>query len=102
MYDGIEGDTPKDIDYDLGSSSVSVKFSGFESALHGISSFVWAVETKPGLEDVQPFTEIGIYTSEEANDAGTGNSILLCCCDYMFTLIQLLFCCFFVIKNPNM
>ena len=96
MYDGIEGDTPEDIDYDLGSSSVSVKFSGFESTLHGISSFVWAVGTKPGLEDVQPFTEIGIYTSEEANDVGTGNSTLLCCSYYMFTLIQLLFCCVFV------
>ena len=92
-------EAPDDIDYDVDSSSISVKFSGFESALHGISSFVWAVGTKPGLEDVQPFTEIGIYTSEEGNDAGTGNLIVLCCCYYMFKLMQLLLCCVSFYKN---
>ena len=51
---------------------MSVTFSGFESTLHGISAFVWAVGTEAGLEDVQPFTELGINLSEEANADGTG------------------------------
>ena len=49
-----------------------MRFSGFESTLHGISSFAWAVGTEPSLEDIQPFTELGISVVEETNNDGTG------------------------------
>ena len=62
-----------------------MSFSGFKSTIHGIASFEWAVGTKPGLEDVQPFTETGLIPPEEDYIDGSGNDICylnfhaLCC-----------------------
>ena len=66
MYDGIQrSQEHDDADYDCDSSSASVSFFGFKSISHGISTFLWAVGTAPGLEDVQPFTEYGITSLED-------------------------------------
>lgn len=66
VFDGI-GNREEfyDIDYDSDSATASLSFSGFKSTIHGIASFEWAVGTKPGLEDVQPFTETGLIPPEE-------------------------------------
>ena len=73
IFDGIQPNTLlEDLDYVGDASTVSVRFSGFESTLHGISSFAWAVGTEPSLEDIQPFTELGISVVEETNNDGTG------------------------------
>lgn len=62
-----------DIDYQLGSSTVSVQFTGFESALHGVMRFEVAVGTQPSGDDVLPFTSANIVHMEEEDIAGHGN-----------------------------
>lgn len=62
-----------DIDYQLGSSTVSVQFTGFESALHGVMHFEVAVGTEPSGEEVLPFTAANIVHVEETDIAGHGN-----------------------------
>ncbi|XP_053401006.1 uncharacterized protein LOC123523226 isoform X2 [Mercenaria mercenaria] len=49
-----------------------MQFSGFESSLHGIMAFDWAIGTTPGAEDVQPYLEDGIINNEEYVD---GNGV---------------------------
>ena len=61
-----------DLDYQLGSSTVSVQFSGFESALHGVMRFEVAVGTEPGGEDVLPFTSANIVHMEQPDVVGHG------------------------------
>ena len=61
-----------DLDYQLGSSTVSVQFSGFESALHGVMRFEVAVGTEPGGEDVLPFTSASIVHMEQPDVVGHG------------------------------
>ena len=75
VYDGIHEENEfGDVDYDSDSASVSISFSGFQSTLHGISSFVWAVGREPGLEDIQAYTENGIIHLED-NEKENGNLI---------------------------
>jgi hypothetical protein len=54
-----------------------MRFSGFESSLHGIMSFDWAIGTSPGAEDVQPFLEDGIIHNEEEDVIGNGIVLFL-------------------------
>lgn len=61
-----------DIDFQLGSSTVSVQFTGFESALHGVMRFEVAVGTQPSGDDVLPFTSGNIVHMEEVDVAGHG------------------------------
>lgn len=78
--DGADGtdiqDNPDmgvDIDFTSDTTTVTVQFEGFESHLHGVMSYEWAVGTTPGGEDVQPFMSEGIIHTEEDNVAGDGN-----------------------------
>lgn len=64
-----------DIDYQADSHTVTMRFFGFESSLHGIMAFDWAIGTSPGAEDVQPFLEDGIIHEEEEDVAGNGNDV---------------------------
>lgn len=50
-----------------------MRFSGFESSLHGITGFDWAIGTTVGAEDIQPYLEDGIIHAEEDDVAGDGN-----------------------------
>lgn len=66
-------DITTDVDYQLDSSTVSVQFSGFESALHGVMHFEMAVGTNPdGGEEVLAYTDFNIVHIEETDIAGNG------------------------------
>ena len=52
-----------------------MRFSGFESSLHGIQGFDWSIGTTPDGEDVQPYMEHGIVHSEEDNIPGHGMTL---------------------------
>ncbi|XP_066299088.1 uncharacterized protein [Branchiostoma lanceolatum] len=49
-----------DVDYQLHTGTVTVRFRGFESARHGIVHFEWAVGTVALWDDVQPYSSAGI------------------------------------------
>ena len=68
-----------DIDYQSDISTVSVQFTGFESHLHGVMAYEWAVGTTPGGEDVQPFMPHGIIHREEKDVKGDGKGFLFTC-----------------------
>ncbi|KAK6174798.1 hypothetical protein SNE40_013376 [Patella caerulea] len=72
--DGTEksGSTGVDVDYQKDTGAVTVQFSGFESALHGISKFDWAVGTTAGGEDIQPFLTAGLIHEEALDIPGNG------------------------------
>ncbi|XP_052081925.1 uncharacterized protein LOC127719726 isoform X2 [Mytilus californianus] len=73
--DGTDENTPAlgvDVDYTVDTTTVTVTFDGFESHLHGVMMYEWAVGTSPGGEEVQPFMSEGIIHSEEENVAGDG------------------------------
>ncbi|KAL5015119.1 hypothetical protein ScPMuIL_009389 [Solemya velum] len=63
-----------DLDFQADTNTVTVQFRGFESELHGVMSYDWAVGTEPGMEDIQPFMEAGIVHREEEDVAGEGLS----------------------------
>lgn len=74
INNGTAVDITTDVDYQLDSSTVSVQFSGFESALHGVMHFEMAVGTNPdGGEEVMAFTDFNIVHIEENNTTGNGN-----------------------------
>ncbi len=85
VVDGADGtdipDNPDlgiDVDYTSDTTTVTVQFDGFESQLHGVMRYEWAVGTTPGGEDVQPFMSEGIIHSEEDSVAGDGKSFSPC------------------------
>ncbi|XP_035697583.1 uncharacterized protein LOC118430698 [Branchiostoma floridae] len=63
-----------DIDYQRDVSTVTVRFSGFESDQHGIIHYEWSVGTEPRLDDVQPYTASGIVLSDHTDNPGGGLS----------------------------
>ncbi|CAG2236309.1 unnamed protein product [Mytilus edulis] len=63
-----------DIDYQSDISTLSVQYTGFESHLHGVIDYEWAVGTTPGGQDVTTFSSDGILHIEEQNIAGDGIS----------------------------
>ncbi|CAG2247498.1 unnamed protein product [Mytilus edulis] len=63
-----------DVDYQTDISTLSVQFKGFESHLHGVMAYEWAVGTSPGGQDVTTFSSDGILHVEEQNIAGNGIS----------------------------
>jgi hypothetical protein len=75
VHDGPFEDWTDDLDYQADEHTVTMRFSGFESSLHGIMLFDWAIGTSPGAEDVQPFLQDGIIHNEEEDV--TGNGIVL-------------------------
>ncbi|VDI71255.1 Hypothetical predicted protein, partial [Mytilus galloprovincialis] len=63
-----------DVDYQSDISTVSVQYTGFESHLHGVMDYEWAVGTTPGGQDVTTFSSDGILHVEEQTIAGDGIS----------------------------
>eukprot|EP00058_Branchiostoma_floridae_P000529 XP_002586017.1 hypothetical protein BRAFLDRAFT_110183 [Branchiostoma floridae] len=63
-----------DVDYQRDVSTVTVRFSGFESEQHGITHYEWSVGTEPRLDDVQPYTAAGIAPSDHNDNPGGGLS----------------------------
>ena len=61
-----------DVDYTVDTTTVTIQFDGFESHLHGVMMYEWAVGTTPGGEEVQPFMSEGITHTEEETVAGDG------------------------------
>ncbi|VDI67222.1 Hypothetical predicted protein [Mytilus galloprovincialis] len=61
-----------DIDYQSDISTLSVQYTGFESHLHGVMDYEWAVGTSPGGQDVTTFSSDGIFHVEEQTIAGDG------------------------------
>ena len=43
-----------------------------QSKLNGIAHYEWAVGTKPGMENVQPFTQNGIVLGDKTENSGPG------------------------------
>lgn len=70
VWDGPSTSVSGDIDTQTDHTTVTFHFSGFKSALHGISQYEWALGTVPKLDDAKPYTEEGIITSE---GPGRGN-----------------------------
>ncbi|WAR05119.1 hypothetical protein MAR_020488, partial [Mya arenaria] len=67
--DGPQQGITHDIDYQGDLHTVTMSFSGFESSLHGIHTYDWAIGTSPQGEDVQPYLEYGIsHTETESSD----------------------------------
>ncbi|XP_078658230.1 uncharacterized protein LOC144903713 [Branchiostoma floridae x Branchiostoma belcheri] len=63
-----------DVDYQLHTGTVTVRFKGFESARHGLVHYEWAVGSAPLLDDVQPYSSAGIVLyDEDANMEGIGS-----------------------------
>lgn len=84
MIDGAEGTDNLDLlildddtDYQLHPTVVTVQFDGFESHLHGVMEYKWAVGTTPGGEDVMSFIPYGLIHSEEVSVKGNGKSIFV-------------------------
>ncbi|CAG2193139.1 unnamed protein product [Mytilus edulis] len=79
VIDGAEGTDNLDLlildddtDYQLHPTVVTVQFDGFESHLHGVMEYKWAVGTTPGGEDVMSFIPYGLIHSEEVSVKGNG------------------------------
>ena len=51
-------------------TTISANWSGFNGGPSGIVDYQWAIGTRPGDEDVQAFTSVGVATS--ATNAGLG------------------------------
>ena len=65
VWDGTGATVHQDIDYQLDRDFVSMRFYGFESALHGIDRYEWAIGSQPRYDDVMPFTSYGIIVTDE-------------------------------------
>ncbi|CAG2214886.1 unnamed protein product [Mytilus edulis] len=63
-----------DVDYQSDISTINVQYTGFESHLHGVMDYEWAVGTTPGGQDVTTFSSDGILHVEEETIAGDGVS----------------------------
>ncbi|XP_076086943.1 uncharacterized protein LOC143057517 [Mytilus galloprovincialis] len=81
VIDGTDGtdhdpvsDIGVDIDYQSDISTLSVQYTGFESHLHGVMDYEWAVGTTPGGQDITTFSSDGILHVEEETIAGDGIS----------------------------
>ena len=74
--DGADGNDDNNYvlehDYQLHSSTVTLQFNGFESHLHGVVDYEWAVGSTPGGEDTLSYTPHGLIHSEEENFHGNG------------------------------
>ncbi|XP_078575736.1 uncharacterized protein LOC144861641 [Branchiostoma floridae x Branchiostoma japonicum] len=69
ITDGEADDvTTVDVDYQLHTGTVTVRFKGFESARHGIVHYEWAVGTAALQDDVMPFSSAGIVLYENNDD----------------------------------
>lgn len=71
-FDGPYSDMESEVNYQADTHTVTLTFTGFESSLHGVMNYDWAVGTEPGTEDIQPYMEHGIVHTEEDNVAGDG------------------------------
>ncbi|XP_022100316.1 uncharacterized protein LOC110984425 [Acanthaster planci] len=60
----------QDIDAQKEKTTVTIWFDEFESSLHGISHYEWAVGTTPGGEDIQPLTSAGIVPGNDKDIRG--------------------------------
>ncbi|XP_052067219.1 uncharacterized protein LOC127706604 [Mytilus californianus] len=74
-------DIGDDLDFQSDMSTVSVQYTGFESHLHGVMAYEWAVGTTQGGKKVQPFMPHGVIHNEEKDVKGDGkircNTVLL-------------------------
>ena len=67
VLDGADVD--RDIDYQLDSGTVTATFRGFESQTHGLVLFEVCVGSRPGWDDVVPYSSEGIIV-EDSGDTG--------------------------------
>ncbi|CAH1250560.1 FAT1 [Branchiostoma lanceolatum] len=70
VTDGPEENS--DLDYQRTKNILTGHFAGFESQLHGIVHFLWAVGTSSGEDDIQPFLSAGIILKPEDQVRGGG------------------------------
>ena len=62
----------EDSDYQEYTTTVTAQFTGFESHLHGVVEYEWAVGTTPGGEDVMSYVPYGLIHNEESDVKGNG------------------------------
>ena len=65
---GMVSDGPStdlDCNYQLDLSLVTATFRGFESQLHGVSHYYWAVGSAPALDDVMSYTSADLVTKDD-------------------------------------
>ncbi|XP_078664148.1 uncharacterized protein LOC144907219 [Branchiostoma floridae x Branchiostoma belcheri] len=67
-------DPTSDADYQMDNTAITAHFTGFESQLHGIAHYLWAVGTSSGAYDVQSFVSAGILLTPEDEVKGGGLS----------------------------
>ena len=79
-----DGPTPNsDIDYQIDTGTLTATFSGFESQAHGISHIEFCVGTRPGWDDVIPFSKQGVIVEEVATKEVTGMIIIDILCFWL-------------------
>ena len=66
VWDGVGESIREDIDYQLETDELSMAFEGFQSALHGILRYEWAVGSHPRYDDIMPFTSYGIIVTGDS------------------------------------
>ncbi|XP_070564497.1 uncharacterized protein [Ptychodera flava] len=72
--EGENGTLAGDKDYQMEGTLITAHFSGFESHMHGIVHYEWAIGTEPRGDDVQPFIRAGIVVAPGADNPGDGLS----------------------------
>ena len=61
-----------DSDYQLDMSHVTATFRGFESQLHGVSHYYWAVGSAPAIDDVMSYTSANLVTKDDGTKGRLG------------------------------
>nr|XP_006820036.1 PREDICTED: uncharacterized protein LOC102804939 [Saccoglossus kowalevskii] len=61
-----------DVNYQSDATVVTAEFAGFESHLHGIVDYEWAIGSFARGEDIQPFMRAGVVVNDEVDYPGDG------------------------------
>lgn len=76
---GVVSDGPDpsvDVDYQLDTSTLTLTFEGFESEAHGISHLEYCVGSRPGVDDVVPYSSVGLIVEDDRQHASIGLYII--------------------------
>ena len=72
---GVVNDGPVpdvDIDHQVDTGTLTVHYTGFASEAHGVSLVETCVGTRPGRDDLVPYSSQGVISSEEEDTETIG------------------------------
>ena len=65
----MDGPQPNvDIDYQVDTGTLTAMFSGFESEAHGIHHIEFCVGTRPGWDNIVPYSSQGVIVEESPEE----------------------------------